>query len=628
MDQHINKANIFLPILILVWIASIVYMHSTLMRGWVPHDEGALAQAAERVLQGELPHRDFDDIYTGGLALLDAVAFRALGTSLASLRWAMLLFFAAWVPAIYYIASRFASPLTSAAVTLLCVAWSVPNYASPIPSWYNLFFAVFGAASLMRYLEKNQSWWLVMAGMCGGLSCLAKITGLYYIAAILLFFVFREQTLTMESSEGPARRHFRFYPVAAPVGLSIFLTAVLKTLNWPLDLKRFIHFELPSLALIVILLWREARIKTGTDKQRFTLLLKMSLPFVAGVLVPISAFLIPYIVTHSVQSVINGVFVIPGKRLNFAAMAPNGFLPTQILATLALVALLYGSAAYPRQVGWRVRVEFFFILATAIIFSSTSALLYRFIWSSVTLLIPVTVIAAGTILFQNRGRRRINPVRQQQLFMLSAIAGLCSLVQFPYSHPIYFFYVTPLLILAILAVIASRERQSPIVNGALLLFYMAFAVIYITPGFMHIIGVQSDSDKQDCYLGLPCFRFDVSRVGNLKVSREIAVQYQTLIPLVRDHAKGQYIYAAPDCPEVYYLSGFRNPTRTLFDFLDESSGRTQRIMEEIDAHAVNEVVLASYPEFSPAVSPDLREQLELRFTNCLNVGRFQVRWKE
>jgi hypothetical protein len=182
-----------LLILIVVWAFSVAYMGSTLMRGLVPSDEGALAHAAERVLQGELPHRDFDDIYTGGLALYDAVAFRALGINLASLRWAMFLFFFAWVPAIYYIASRFASPLASAAVTLLSVAWSVPNYPAAIPSWYNLFFAVFGVAALFRYVEKPGSVWLLVAGISGGLSCLAKITGLYYVAAMLLFLCFENK---------------------------------------------------------------------------------------------------------------------------------------------------------------------------------------------------------------------------------------------------------------------------------------------------------------------------------------------------------------------------------------------------------------------------------------------------
>src|SRR5213075_2202016 len=57
-----------------------------LPRGWVAHDDGALAQSAERVLQGEVPHRDFDEIYGGLLDYFHAAAFAIFGIRLLSLR--------------------------------------------------------------------------------------------------------------------------------------------------------------------------------------------------------------------------------------------------------------------------------------------------------------------------------------------------------------------------------------------------------------------------------------------------------------------------------------------------------------------------------------------------------------
>src|SRR5215831_17279135 len=44
-------------------------------RQWLPWDDGTMAQAAERVLNGQLPHRDFNEPYTGGLTWLHAAAF-------------------------------------------------------------------------------------------------------------------------------------------------------------------------------------------------------------------------------------------------------------------------------------------------------------------------------------------------------------------------------------------------------------------------------------------------------------------------------------------------------------------------------------------------------------------------
>ena len=93
-------------VLLLVAISA-AYVGWHLFRGWIPHDDGALGQSAERLLNGELPHRDFDDIYTGGLSYLNAAAFELFGTSFASLRLPLYAAFLIWVPALYYIASRF-----------------------------------------------------------------------------------------------------------------------------------------------------------------------------------------------------------------------------------------------------------------------------------------------------------------------------------------------------------------------------------------------------------------------------------------------------------------------------------------------------------------------------------------
>src|SRR5439155_12222279 len=82
-----------LLILLIVWCLSSAYIARFVDRGWIPHDEGLLAQSADRVLQGELPHRDFDEPYSGGLNYLHALGFEALGTRLISLRYVLLFFF-------------------------------------------------------------------------------------------------------------------------------------------------------------------------------------------------------------------------------------------------------------------------------------------------------------------------------------------------------------------------------------------------------------------------------------------------------------------------------------------------------------------------------------------------------
>src|SRR5690349_8838715 len=93
-------------ILLVVWLIASFYVGSKVMHGWVPHDEGAFAQSADRILHGQLPHRDYSEIYTGGLAYLHAFAFRFLGENLGTLRIVLFVFFLLWVPVFYWITSR------------------------------------------------------------------------------------------------------------------------------------------------------------------------------------------------------------------------------------------------------------------------------------------------------------------------------------------------------------------------------------------------------------------------------------------------------------------------------------------------------------------------------------------
>ncbi|MGB5526816.1 MAG: hypothetical protein WBN79_08145, partial [Gemmatimonadota bacterium] len=129
------------------------YLLLQLRDGWFPWDEGSLAVTAEAVLRGGLPHRDFPELYTGGLTFLNAAAFRLFGTNLVSLRIMLLIFFAGFLVALFQVARRFLPTWLATLVVGVGVAWSVPNYPAAIPSWYNLFFATAGLLALIRYAD-------------------------------------------------------------------------------------------------------------------------------------------------------------------------------------------------------------------------------------------------------------------------------------------------------------------------------------------------------------------------------------------------------------------------------------------------------------------------------------------
>jgi hypothetical protein len=611
LASHRRSQRRWWLILIGVWAISGFYVANGMLRGWVPHDEGMLGQSAERVLAGELPHRDFDDPYTGGLSYLHALAFHLLGTNLVSLRWLLLLFFLAWVPAVYYVASCLVSPLTAAGAVLLAVVWSVPNYFAALPSWYNLFLAVFGAAFLFRHLETGARKWLAAAGACAGLSCLIKIAGLYNVAAVLLFLFFREQSTSV--SDGSAKKEWG-YTLFLALSLLTLIALLAGLVHSRPKAVDFIHFVLPGAALAGLLLWREWRESHRGDRERFRLLLRLLGPFAIGMAAPIGIFLLPYFLSSGLPNLFHNVFVAPAKRFTFGSMEAPDLLT---MAAAFPLAGLFGSVLYgQRRIGWLAGGLMTLPLIALLAFSDRQ-MVYRAVWYSVRPLVPLTVLAGVALMIRAEG---LSALRRQQIMLLLSLAGMCSLVQFPFAAPVYFLYVAPLLVLAIVAFFAHQTAWPRMPMAAALGFYFLFALLRVNPGFIYQMGFEYVRDNQTELLAL-------ERAG-IRVNTRNKQQYEQLAATLRHHASGDFTYATPDCPEVYFLTGLRNPTRTIFEFLDASSNRTAAVLEALNRHRVRAVALNREPEFSGAPPLDLASVLAQRFPHAMVIGKFEVRWIE
>jgi len=597
-------------LLAVVWLLSAFYMAQELRRSWLPHDDGALAQSAERVLLGEIPHRDFDDIYTGGLSYLNAGAFRLFGTNLASMRYMLFLFFLAWVPAFYYIASRFGPPWIAASFTLLAVAWGVPNYTTAMPSWYNLFFATFGIAALFRYLETRRHKWVFIAGLCGGFSFLFKLSGLYYVAGAFLFLCFREG----DANERVTQRERWYRAAGVAMFVLVYEAAVLSLLRKAFYPGSFLYFFLPALTVGVAVIWQQVqRRKQSVD---FTRSEENLLLFGVGVAIPILLFLILYLRTGAVADFVRGVFVLPGKRLQYTIRTES--LPRFLAGTAADVAFLIAVYRTPRKIRGILGSM---VIAGALVAGFLARKhpdVFDAVWVPIWNLLPVVILVGTLLLFVKASSIQSEP--RQKIFLLLAVTAAFNLVQFPYSAPIYFCYVAPLLILCVLAVGTVLENPPRRVLAGLFCVSLLYALLVLTPRFKF----------RPREANLPrgsAVDFVLPRAGGLRLYDADAKENADLVKVVAQHSRGSYIYATPDCPQVYFLSGFRNPTRTMFDFLDDPTGRTQRILDALHAHDINLVVINLAPGFSGPVPQDLRVALDREFPERAFTPNYEVRWK-
>ena len=591
---------------------SATYVAWHLGRGWIPNDDGSLAHSAERVLQGELPHRDFDDIYTGGLAALNAMAFRLLGTTLWTLRLVLFAVFLAWVPAVYAIARRFAAPVAAGMITLLAVIWSVPNYPAAMPSWYNLFLATFGILALLEHLEDGRRRWLVAAGVAGGLSFLVKVVGLYYVAGVLLFFVFLAQEQSRADTSAVRQRNVA-YAIVVSVGVLLFVAALATLVRNNVRAADVVHFYAPGALIAWLLIRREWMESTGTSAERFTRLLRLIVPFLLGVALPIALFLVPYLRAHAVGDFVRGVFLLPAKRLGITEMS----MPP-LWTALALVPLGIVAACSRRALTRRETTLLIAGLALLLVGSRFIPWPYLAVWSSARHLLPALVLVGVLLVARPRAADESDPLLRTRVMLLLSVTALCSLVQFPFASPIYFFYVAPLVVLSTAALYRYLRPASNVIPRAVTAFYLVFGVWLVNTGSLYGMGRFYRSQA-------PTERL-VPRAG-LAVTRVQAIVYNYAISVLLEHARGGYTWASPDCPEIYFLSGLRNPTRTLFEFFDEPSGRTERVLHDLDTHGVTAIVLNMTPGFSPGISHELAVRLAQRYPRAEQVGNFIIRWQ-
>jgi hypothetical protein len=604
-----------LSVLAAVLVIAGTYVGVHIGKGWVPADDGTLSQSALRTMQGQLPHSDFGEVYTGGLSFIHALAFRVLGVNLMSLRICVFLFFLSWVPAVYYIAQRLISPIAAGFITLLAVAWSYPNYPAAMPSWYNLFFATFGAAAMLRYLDVRARRWLVVAGVCGGISILIKVIGAYYIAGMLLFLAFLEQSESQSesqyrSAEGQSPKTGWLYRLFNVGALLLFLATVLMVLRAKLGMAELYEFVLPSAAVVALILLGErgVRIETG---QRFRTIFRLAVPFLCGLAGPIIVFLIPYARSGGVAKFFWGVTSSAIDRAaGLGVIRPLG--PEKLLYVLPLVALVAAAMYWDQFQGKAIGAALALGAVTCVVRATYSFDFLYGIWCSVVVLTPVVVLSGVALVWlRNRPDARTK-LERQQVVLLVSLAATCSLTQYPFAAAIYLSYMVPLTLLAVVAIVSTGKKQKGTYALASVVgMYLVFGVVSLVP--LYIYEITSMVGRM--------YTMQSPHAGGLKI--EEAVFFDELAQFLHEHSPNGLMFAVNDCPELYFLSGLKSVWR------DDTGASPEEILKVIQNEDLNLVVINDAPYFpGAAIRPDVKAEVIKRFPNSTRFGIFNVFWKQ
>ena len=193
----LSRLSIWLPLGM-----ALLFISLFLGVGWLPWDDGMLGQTALRVLQGEIPHRDFVDPYTGLLTLGNAAIFRIFGVDLIYLRWPLFAACVVFTFCLYRLFLLFLSPPSAAWATAGSLMATVPNYFVALPSWYLLFTSGAAFFLIVRWIQTDRAFLLFGAGVLLGIATEIKVNALFFTYGAVLSVLFATSIRFQ-----PAERH-------------------------------------------------------------------------------------------------------------------------------------------------------------------------------------------------------------------------------------------------------------------------------------------------------------------------------------------------------------------------------------------------------------------------------------
>jgi hypothetical protein len=405
------------------------------------HDDGSITHSAQRILDGQLPHRDFAELYTGGMAFLDAAIFWTFGENLIWLRLPLLLLFLAYIPCFYALARRFVGPPGALLVTLFAISWSVPAYPAPMPTWYVLYFSVFGGYAVLRYFEGGGRRWLLLGGLFGGLSIAFKIIGVWYVVAVLVALAVARQKGSSPAT-GTSSTPMRFRVVAGGIALG-GLCLVVAVLREKLEIAAVVSLLLPIAVLFGVILLLVFRDQVGIGSTSSRAYLRDVAVFLAGVAGPLAVLALPFVVTGSLGALLEGVLIAPQTRFDFAYRSLED--PRTLLWGLPIAAFFVVRAFVPEGRRHVVDIVGGGLIAGIVVGLSiidAVNITYTVVWKTAHALGPLAIVGAALLLLQRRSPSEPGPRRDVALLFI-LMGGLTTLFQFPFYAPIYYCYVAP-----------------------------------------------------------------------------------------------------------------------------------------------------------------------------------------
>lgn len=577
MSRNLARAVGFLLLVVLIGEALL-----SATEYWYPFDDGTIGHIAERAANGEIPHVDFDDPYTGALTFLIGGLFRVFGFDLAVTRYLFVVVALAGSIALYHLLGRNTSFLQRVFVSAAVFVTWTSAYRTPLPTWFTTVLTLFAMALVLgsdRSGQRRALW----AGVIVFVAALFKVTALYALGAFWIYYTARFVT------------RFRYLVLAVP---SLVGVALLSGRPTP---ETAVYFAVPLLLAVVV----AASIGPEDDASRVAAKAE-ALSFLSGFGGAFGMFVAILAPLGWLSPFWNGVIVTPMVRIvSVEREAP----PIDLVLAAVLVFLAFGIA--DRLMRGRA--------------AKRSTLLFAVIAGALSAVAPFTAFVYAVLLagFASTAVFVFSVVRTPAPLALShesalifAMPAFAMLVGFPFFTGLYILYVLPFVIL-----LFERFMRSSAFKGVPIAVALVFAV------------TTSILEMQDRLIGGVPVEPPVATVPSTMARASLQIDstyeyYNAIVPEVRQRVEQGALWAGPDLAALYFLADTPNPTRTVYEIFTEDP-YPERWVEDLVDSGVCVVVLNRGVERVSSLPPDAQlAQLVKAFPVLQRFGPLEMRVRD
>jgi hypothetical protein len=551
--------------LILVALFSSLVLNGFYDKFWLPHDEGAYAHVAQRMLQGEVLNRDIQDVHAGYINFTNAAALRLFGDDLLSLRYPLVVM-TFLQSCLLYIVLLSRGVVVAMAGAIAMASLSFVQFLNPTANWYALFILVIIICCL-QWIPLQTTGRIELIGfLVITLFLFRQLSGVFAGIGVMGY-------LFCESSRPDTSRHRLLSS-----GVILFLIGVLL---WYLLSKTDTFATLAfGLCPLLLLAWAGYRASIP-NKQALRLLLRLS---VGGLLAAIPLF---------------------GYHLYHQSLS-TWFADT-VIAASALTELDF---IHKIDYGMFVKAG----LAQAAKSQNVSDLLNGVFW----MILPLLALAHGLLMLRALFRAEDMTLARHPLPFLALFYALVS-VHFQVS--LYLFYSVPLTLCGILWLSTDRNKWYQYVPAVVTVGLAAIGLYYqaaqpVSRGEAGVIKGER--------IALTPSR-DIRRCS-LWIEPHDVQLYHHLISLIdRDVSPEESILALPVNPELYYLSGRQNPTRFFNAALGiQNQKQLDKVLHDLERAAPKLVFFRPGNPYNTSYTRQLMTYVKTRYELLESVSGFNI----